>query len=999
MSMIRRFFLTLTLAALLPAVLAAQERGTVTGQVIDAGTMQPLVGTQVSIAGTQLGTLTNQQGRFVILNVPAGAREVRATLIGYSQGAQAITVPAGGSATVDFRLSQSAVAIEGVVVTATGELQRVRERGNSVAQIPVATLDLAPIATMSDVLQGRTTGVVVSSSSGTTGTGARVRVRGSASASLSNQPLIVIDGIRINDSPESFSIGIGGQSTSRLEDLNPAEIESIEILKGPAAAALYGTAAATGVIQITTRRGSAGPARWNVYTEMGLLHERNQWHGNYRQLGVSTATGQAVARCHTFQQATGACTPTELLVWNPLMDRSQGDGVSNPELGPASPFRDGNRQVYGLNVTGGEATTYFLGGEIFTEDGIYANNNLDRVSLRANIRSQVTDNLDVALTSGWLTSDTQLPWGDNSNYGALSDAFTGSFEDDPVRRGYTNHAPSVYAQIDTRQGVRRLISSLNGTYRPLAWLSLVATTGLDVVNRHDSETLPPQLLEGGSWPDGRRVSNRIEIGNYTANLGATATTPLTTAITSTSSVGAQYHHETFRGTYATGWQLGVGTGSLGGTAARFAVDENNTESVTIGAYLQQQFGFDDRIFLTGALRGDQNSAFGTDFGLIWYPALSASWVVSEEDWFPQLGFLNSFRLRGSWGRSGLQPGFRQAITYYTPVASTVDGRDVPSYTIGGVGDPGLRPELSTELDTGFDLGLFDDRLGIDFTYYDKKSRDALIARRLAPSLGLTATRMENVGVVSNRGVEAALNANLLDLPTARWNARFSVSTNRNRLEEMAGSDPIIFGLAGGQRHVEGYPLGSYWIESYTWEDPDGDGLLRLGDVTPGDEAEYSGTPFPTRNISFGSDVTLFDFMRVSALLEHQGGHTLWSGTDEWQCVFLLCRDLNDPNTSLERQARAIGTYAYLTWWGYLEKADFTKLREVAVTFTAPGNLAQRWRMNDLSLTLSGRNLATWTNYTGIDPEVNFAGQSNFSTADFQSQPPIRQWTARVNVNF
>src|SRR5690606_23262481 len=230
-----------------------------------------------------------------------------------------------------------------------------------------------------------------------------------------------------------------------LNDLNPDEIESIEILKGPAAAALYGTAAATGVVQITTKRGLAGPAQWNIYTEQGLVHERNPWRANYLQLGEATGgfnwwygeeipAGEEV-ECFVFLAAEGLCEPTELVSWNPLMDREEGNGVSDPARGPASPFRDGNRHVYGLTVSGGsDVITYFLAGETESETGIYANNDLERASLRANLRGQIGEDLDVTLTSGWLTSDLRLPWGDNTD-SPIADAITGSPFDDDLR-GY-----------------------------------------------------------------------------------------------------------------------------------------------------------------------------------------------------------------------------------------------------------------------------------------------------------------------------------------------------------------------------------------------------------------------------------------------------------------------------------------------------------------------------------------------------------------------------------
>jgi TonB-dependent SusC/RagA subfamily outer membrane receptor len=237
---------------------AAQERGTIAGRVLDEATGRPLASAQVTVAGTNLGTLTNQQGRYRIASVPAGVREVRVTRIGYASGARSVEVTGGEAARVDFRLAASAVAIAGIVATATGEVRRRREIGNALGSIEVAReVGLAPINTLADVLQGRGAGVTVTRSSGSTGTGARLRIRGSNSVSLSNEPLLIVDGIRVNGAAQSSSIHVGGQSPSRVEDLNPDEIESTEILKGPAAAAAYGTAAANGVVQITTRRGRA----------------------------------------------------------------------------------------------------------------------------------------------------------------------------------------------------------------------------------------------------------------------------------------------------------------------------------------------------------------------------------------------------------------------------------------------------------------------------------------------------------------------------------------------------------------------------------------------------------------------------------------------------------------------------------------------------------------------------------------------------------------------
>jgi TonB-dependent starch-binding outer membrane protein SusC len=992
-----------------PAVAAAQT-GSVTGTVVDQATNEPLRGAQVSVAGTNLGTLTNAEGSYTIRNVPAGEQELRATIIGYRTGRETVTVAADEVATASFALQQTAIAVEGLVVTATGEQARRRELGNTVSQISVPDVELAPVNRFSDILQGRAAGVTVQPSGGTTGTGARIRIRGSASVSLSNEPLLIIDGVRVSNAPQAHSIGVGGQAPSRLEDINPEDIENIEILKGPAASALYGTAAANGVIQITTRRGRAGVPSWNAYTELGRVADRTAWPANFEAIDAEGGW------CPTPFQALGICQIDDILTWNPLMDRPEregGHGISNPEGlsafddGRASPFRDGNRRQIGVNVSGGgDVATYYFSAEREGEDGVFLNNELDRVSLRANVRSNIRDDLDLAVSTGYTTSDLSLPQNDNNILGLVSNGLLGFAEDVPRTRGYAPVGPDQIYEIDTRQQVDRFVGSANANWRPLDWLSFVGTAGLDFLGRHDNETIQPGRVAFADYPEGRRISNRIQVANYTGNFGGTATFEINPNLISTTSAGAQYHQEVFRGTYASGWQLLEGSESLAGTNARFAVSEVNQDVRTLGGYLQQQFGFNDRLFLTGAVRGDDNSAFGADFGLVLYPSLSASWVIGEEDWFPQIDALSSLRLRASYGQSGLRPGFRQALTFLSPVAVAVEGVDAPGFTIGGAGDPDLAPEISSEFEAGFDLGLLEERLGLEFTYYNKTSRDALVFRRLAPSLGVATGRYENIGSVRNEGLEALLNAAILDLPTAQWDATLGVSTNRNELLELAeGVEPIIFGLGGdSQRHQPGFPLGGYWAYPLEGWEVGENGVVGPGDVEIGAEQEYRGTPFPKYEVSLSSSVTLFDLVRLSALVDHHGGHTLLNSTEEFRCAFFICEGLNNPDAPESDQARAIAAAQYnfglpSTIDGFLEDATFTKLREASITLMSPPAWTDRLRVQGLSLTLSGRNLATWTNYTGADPEMNFGGQQNFMTADFLTQPPVRYYTARVNLTF
>ncbi|MGQ0713045.1 MAG: SusC/RagA family TonB-linked outer membrane protein [Gemmatimonadaceae bacterium] len=984
-----RMFAIVCLLALLPGSTGAQEQeAAIAGRVTDAATQQPIADAQVMVVGTTRGTRTTDDGRYRIPGVTPGQVQVRVVRIGFESETRPVTVTPGETAPVDFALNATAITLDRVVVTATGEEQRVRERGNSVATLDVDEIDLAPITNFSELVSGRAAGVVVQQFSGTTGTSSRIRIRGSNSVSLSNAPLLIIDGVKLNNSEGSSSLGVGGQVPSRFDDINPEDIESIEILKGPAASALYGTAAANGVIQIRTKRGRTGPARWTVFAEGGSLREVTDYPPNFAQVGTLTSNNRRTAACTLTRQATNVCVPNpdSLVTFNPLEQ--------------ASPFTTGFRRQYGVSVSGGgEAATYYASGEFEDEEGVYSWNTLDRVNLRVNVRAIVSDDADIDISTGYLSSDLRLPQNDNNFFGTLGGGLLGSAFDNPDGRGYIlGFTPQEISVIDVRQEVERFTASASPNWRARDWLSFTGTAGIDFLNRWDHQLIPPNRLFAFGLEEGSRNSDPTQIFTYTANANATATFSPIPSLTSTTSLGVQLLDEIFRGTRAFGAKLLAGTGSLSGTSARFAVSEVNTENVTVGGYVSQQLAWNDRLFLTGAVRGDDNSAFGEDFGLVYYPSAGASWVISEEPFFPRLNWLTSLRIRSAYGQSGQRPNFRDAITFFDAVSVTQQGAENPAITPGGTGNIKLKPEKSAELEVGFEVGLFEDRVGLDFTYYDRVTRDALIARRLAPDIGSTLTRFENLGKVSNRGVEALLRATVLNTESAQWDIRLTLATSDNELLDLGEKvAPIIFGR---QQFREGFPLGGFFDRAIlSFDDADGNRIITADEVTLADTNVYLGTPFPTREIAFTTNVTLFNTVRVSAVLDHRGGQKQINLSERFRCAFIFnCRALYDPTASLESQAAAV-TALLGSDAGYIEDSDFTKLRELAVTLIAPGRWAQQVGAREVSLTLAGRNLATWTDYSGLDPEVNFAGGANFTTTEFFTQPPVRYYTARLNINF
>ena len=990
------------LALAVPA--GAQQRATVTGRVMDAATMGPLAGAQVQIEGTNYGQLTNREGRFTIGNIPPGTHTLRAVFIGYGPVAHEFTVADGGTAEVDFQLRTSALALDGIVVTATGQ-QRKRELGNAVSDIDAEAIrEVAPINNLSDLLQGRSAGVQVLNSAGTSGVGSRIRIRGSSSISLSNEPLVYVDGIRVDN--RMSGLGAGGQEASRLDDFNPEDIESIEVVKGPSAATLYGTEAANGVIRITTRRGLPGTTRWNIWTEGGIIEEPNTYPLNYA--GLDAAGGRYARACRLNEVAQGLCNQTSIESYQVLHD---------PEI---SPIDDGNRMQYGLSVTGGtERINYYIAGELETEVGPYSlpqpdredleargvpitseverPNQLRRKNLRVNLNSQVADRVTLALQMSYLDSHFAYMGNDNNSFGFLPSAYFGGSNPD---RAWGFQRPAQLFGRTFYQDTNRLTAGGTVTWDPMEWLEVRGTAGVDYYNRGDVSFFARDIGVPGDSNRGRKDTDYLNQWQYTFDASSTASFDLTESITSRSTVGVQYFENQFKGTTAWGIDIVNGGSSIGLAAETFS-NEFHVFDKTAGLFIDQQFGLNDRLFVTGAIRADDNSAFGQDFDLIYYPKAGLSWIASEEEFFPEIPMVDQLRFRGAWGRSGLQPGSDDAIRTLSANAITTPADETSSgVSIGSIGNSLLEPERSSEIEVGFDAEIAGGRAGLEFTYYDKRTDGALITVPLAPSLGASASRWINIGEVQNQGYEATLTAGLVEMDNFGWDITLSGSINQNELLSLGeGTEPI-----GSQtRFVPGFPLGGQWDRPLQgWSDNDGNGIITPDELTIGDTIEYVGPGQPENQLTIVSNFRILGSVNVYGLLDYRGNYVAYNNTERFRCRFRLCQALIDPATPLDEQARAVASLLHpsQTVWGYMEQGDFWKLREVSVRYDLPEFITSRIRASRGSITISGRNLGTWTDYTGMDPEINWNGSNdNFGVSEFLTQPPVRYYTARLNFSF
>lgn len=1027
----RAYALALLLGVGVPGLARAQTaQGTVTGRVTDVTSGLPVAAVQVNVVGTSSGALTNQDGIYTIRGVTPGALNVRALRIGYSEKRQPTTLSAGGTATVNFTLTAVTMTLSPVVTTVTGEQRRV-EVGNSIAQVNAAdVVQTRGVSNVADLLTARAAGVMVIPGT-QTGAGVRVRVRGTSSLALTNNPIYVIDGTRVEGSTGSSTLSVGGTTPSRVGDLNPEEIESIEVVRGPSASTLYGTDAANGVIVIKTKRGVAGRPMWSYYTEQTALTDRNNYPTAYRAwrtgtTGTTNSTISNTVQCFLTQKAAGACAIDSTTSYNLHND---------PD---ATPYGVGYRQQHGLQVRGGsEAVRYFLHGEWEDEDGVtklpefevrtlarrnlslspdqLSPNHLNKITARANLDISLTQKADMTVSAGYINQELRLPMSDDSGTsGIAANVYGGPGHKNNLSPtgdtlyGWRQFTPRDIYQAESRQNVQRMISSVAGNYRPASWLAMRGLFGLDFTNRTDT-----QLCRFQNCPDigldrqGYKRDNRSNFFVYSLDAGATATKAVNSSLESKTTLGVQMVRNVFDRNGAT--RLGLPPGATTTTAGTTPqTDEATSESRTLGAYVEQSLAFNDNLFLTGAVRSDRNSAFGADFKTVFYPKVSLSWVASEAGLFTAPNWMNQLRFRTAYGASGVQPGTIDAVQYYSATAGRQESGDVPAVVFSTLGNRDLRPERSTELELGVDGTFFGNRVNTELTYYKKVSKDALISKVLPPSLGTGATaRLENIGEVQNAGIEALVSLQLIQRSSFGFDVSINGSHNTNRLNSLGGQPSI--GTTQQQR--EGYPLYGWWSRALTgWEDKNGNGIIEyntnnsLSEITVTDTSVFLGYSVPRNEVAatFGIDLFKGRRLRIGGMIDYKGGHLTYNNTERIRCASRFnCSGLLNPNSSFFEQARTVMVREHpsRSVAGFFEEGDFMRFRELNITYRVPEELsAKLFRGRTLTMTGSVRNLGIlWTKYSGVDPEA--FGTTGDAPSEFQAFAPPTYFSLRLNFGF
>ncbi len=1013
--------------AVVPRAEAQATGGTITGRVSDAATGSPVAQVRVLVAGTQNGTLTAENGRYTIRVSTAGAVTLEVNRIGYEATKVTVTVNGATPAVADIQLKAAAYSLSAVVTTVTGQQRKV-ELANAVAQINVAEkLAELPVSNMGSLLSGRTSSVQVMQPGGT-GSGSRIRIRGQNSFSLSNDPIVVIDGVRATSTLNN-GLATGGPGPSRLDDINPSEIETIEIVKGPSAATLYGTEAANGVIVVTTKRGKSGKTAYNLSVENGRLNNTAEFPDLWSLWGRTAASPTRSVPCLLTAVSLGTCTAVDSL--------SRGNVLNDPNL---TPIGDGSRRQYNLQASGGnDKVQFFISGQTEGETGIYKMpdyevtrlkarrgvselpsnimrpNALARNSFRANVNTELRKNLFVQASTGYVNSDVRIPQFVGVGEGLMTTGIAGPWRGDLVDaqgdslRGYRAWMMGDALSQTTTQALNRFINTVSAQWTPTTWLSTRAAIGSDYASRND--LFIAKVGEGpstGTLRQGNITSLRGESNQQTADYGAAGTFQLLDWMKSTTSVGMQYIRNVVGNTVGTGIGLPPGGETVSSAATRSST-QTLDERRTLGYYVEQQFAVRDRLFITGGVRRDAASAFGANTRAVYYPKLGASWLISNETFLNLPDFVNSLRLRGTYGASGQIPGATDAVRFYSPGPLTTATGDASSASLGSLGNVDLKPEYSAETEFGFDLAMFSGATNIEMTSYNKSTTDALIRREIAPSLAGLTTQFVNIGNIKNSGLEFTWNQRVIDRSTASLSFMVTGSTNRNRMTKLGvGIPPIASaGGRGTQRNLPGYPLFGLWDKNIRFDDKNGDGIIvfntnrALSELTFSDTAVFQGNTFPTREVAFSPALELFNKkLRVSGQVDSKWGFKKFNNTLRHQCQSAVsCRGRYDKSASLQEQANALAT-AQAVYSGMFEDGSFTRFRELSVAYDMPTRWAKAVRASRWSVVLTGRNLGVITNYSGVDPEAMSANSDDATGGEeFFSTPPLRILVLRMNFSF
>ncbi len=960
---------------------------TISGRVTSALTGDPVLGASVSVVGTSIIAVTSDRGEFS-LSAPDGAVTLLIRGIGYKR--RTVNVPADQN-TVDVRLEPDVFNLEAVVVTGQATGVEKRYAPNAVATLAAGDLSRVPVPSVETSIQGKVPGAVIQQNSGAPGGGIQVKLRGVSTLNGLSAPLYVVDGIIMSDvaitnNQQVVTLSNSGSNPSplqqnqvnRIADLNPYDIENVEVLKGASAAAIYGSKAANGVVVITTKQGQLGEPRFNVTQRLGFSELAHELGSRVFKNSLQADSVYATLGSTLCTLPGGAC---------PVYDHEQ-ELADRKDLSYES----------AVDVGGGsENTHYYFSGLAKKDAGVIQNTGYWKQSVRANLDQRLSSRLGVRLNTTFVHTLARRGLTNNDNafvsyYMALG--FSPSFVNlQPVNGTYPNN-PAIGSNVlqtaalmnPNDENVDRFVGSLKVTFdvltRPEHHLQFLGVGGVDRFTQQSALLFPPELqFEQVSGQPG--VSLLTNADNHNANSNTNlvyAYRPASGALVATTSAGLQYEDRELGITPIVSRNLIAGQQNVNaGTSV--TVSQRRERAKDYGFYGQEELlTLQERLFLSAGFRADRSSNNGDPDHYFLYPKAAASYRLPAG-----VGPFSDLKVRLAWGQSGNQPlyGMKFAELDATQNILALPGLVSPTT----VGDPSIKPERQTEIEGGVDATLASGRANFEATLYQKSVSDLLLLRTLAGSSGFR-TQFFNGGELRDRGIEVAIGVVPFQRPDASLLLRSIFFSNSSKIVQL----PVpAFGLTSPSGGF-GTNLGQFFIQ-------EGQSTTQIfGNVPDASAAGFHtariGDANPDFLWSFVSDLTVRR-VNLYALAEWQHGGDLINLT---KLIWDFGGTSADCPTACNQRLAGFGKDTR----AWLESATYFKLREITLSYTLPTSFVTWTGGRDARVSLSGRNLivVTGSNYTGMDPEVsNFGIQPVARNIEVAQYPRSRSFWFTVSVGF
>ncbi len=1003
-----------------PQGLRAQQQAAIRGTVTDAQTGEPISGAQVSIRGTGIGMITNDLGVYILANVPPGRIEVRVEYIGYSAEAQTIEAGAGETATVDFQMGIRAIELEGLVATGYATQTR-REVSSAISTVRSLDLENPTVASLDAVLLGKAPGVEVIQNAGNPGNGITVRIRGSSSISASNQPLYVVDGMPIFR--EDFGqLGFGGQDLSAITGLNPDEIESVDILKDAAAAAIYGSRGSNGVIMITTKRGAVttgvggtGEPRFQLSTSYGQqeaskkldLLNTQQWMDYFSEAMRNDGYSEADVQDEFDYYGIAGNVDTD---WQDEVFRKAP--ISNTQL----------------SMSGGTGRfNYLVSGSYFDQTGIILGSSYSRASGRINLDFQATDKLSVATSVSISQEVNNRIVSDNSISSPVTNSIANEpwatvYNEDGTYSGAASYANPVALALEDHAEAQtfRSFGSVTANYAALPWLRASGRAGFDMLNLRENEYNSPLVpWTQASGADGLATLGTSQGRKYLLEGFLTADRYFGShEFTVTGGGSLETNDRELSYLFAEGFTSP--DLHYPANAARVTdYDGTAWQHNLISAFGRVNYSWGDRLVVNASIRSDGSSRFGPENKWGTFPAISGAWILSNESFMSDLDLVTDFKLRASWGKTG-----NEAIGdfQYLGLYGTSNYGAIPGTAPSNLPNPDLKWETTREWNVGVDASFLSDRLGIVAELYNKETDDLLLNRPVTSTSGFTSV-LANVGSIENRGWELALrtvNIRAQQSGGLEWSSDFSITHNENEVTRLYSPDPNKPGEPfqnWNNRVEEGHPIGAFYTYHYEgvdsetgnalFTDLDADGNQIGTTTTPSSEDRmFVGTPHPDYYGGFRNTIRWSGF-DLTAFFQYSYGADIfnamrWYADDGGYFFDNKFADVLDdywtpdnPNASQPRPSYFGTSGARYDSSRLLEDADYMRLGEVTLGYMLPDRFAAAMGAQQARLYVAGRNLYTWTDYSGYAPDLNSFGSSASAWrlgTDFYAYPLARTFT-------